>query len=207
MARAYLRFDPRLFEKKVVEQGYPLPLFAAFVGTICEAEHQPVRGSFRNDRVLRALLGPAARFVPELIARGDLVSHQGGSLTVDGWEQWQEGDMPVPTRLAAIRNRARAEGRALTGAERTALWRAHQRPKPRDAESDERHTVTPPAARRRDERHGDELSDGGRLSVIDSDGVSDSEDSRERQQRTGRAASDAATEPGSFESAISGIRR
>ncbi len=107
MSRAYLRTDPALYERKVVEQGYPLPLFAAFVGTLCLAEHQPKRGRFRNDRVLRALLGPAARFVPELIRRCDLIVQDDGSLYVDGWEEWQEGDWKVGERVSRIRSRTR----------------------------------------------------------------------------------------------------
>lgn len=105
MSRAYLRVDPMLYERKVIDQGYPLPLFAAFVAVLCLAEHQPKRGRFRDVRVLRALLGPCARFVPELVRRCDLSVAKDGSLYVDGWEEWQEGDWKVGERVSRIRNR------------------------------------------------------------------------------------------------------
>lgn len=111
MSRAYLRVDPRSYEHKVIEQGYPLPLYGAFIGSICLAEHQPTRGRFRNAAVLRALLGPGGRLVPELIRRGDLVSRSDG-LYVDGWDEWQEGDWKVGERVSRIRNRTK---RTVTG--------------------------------------------------------------------------------------------
>lgn len=107
MSRAYLRVDPGLYERKVVEQGYPPALFAAFVGVLCLAEHQPKRGRFRNALVLRALLCPLGRFVPELIRRTDLIVQPDGSLYVDGWDEWQEGDWKVGERVGRIRNRPR----------------------------------------------------------------------------------------------------
>ena len=109
MSRAYLRFDPAIYERKVVEQDYPLPLFAAFVGVLCLAEHQPKRGRFRNERVLRALLGPSGRYVPELIKRSDVIVQDDGSMYVDGWEEWQEGDWKVGERVTRIRNRKRVK--------------------------------------------------------------------------------------------------
>lgn len=114
MSRAYLRVAPELFERKVVEQGYPLPLFAAFVGMLCLAEHQPHRGRFRDVRVLRALLGPAGRWVPELMARGDIVCSGDGTVYVDGWDEWQEGDVTVGERVKRIRTRRRATPATVT---------------------------------------------------------------------------------------------
>jgi hypothetical protein len=114
VSRAYLRLDPRAYEKKVIQQGYPLPLFAAFVGALCESEHQPDRGRYRSERVLRATLEEAARHIPELIRRGDLVPQPDGSLYVDGWDEWQEGDWKVAERVRRIRDRRRAETAEVT---------------------------------------------------------------------------------------------
>lgn len=107
--------SPALFERKVVQQGYPLPLFAAFVGTLCLAEHQPNRGRFRDVRVLRALLGPAGRWVSELVTRGDVVVGKDGMVYVDGWDEWQEGDVTVGERVSRIRTRRRVTPSTVTG--------------------------------------------------------------------------------------------
>jgi hypothetical protein len=120
------------YERKVVDQGYPLPLFAAFVAVLCLAEHQPMRGRFRNERVLRALLGPGSRYVAELVNRGDLVREPGGALYVDGWTEWQEGDVTVGERVRLIRNR-QGQGPATPGARRTANWRLRTRVFERDS--------------------------------------------------------------------------
>jgi hypothetical protein len=114
VSRAYLRVAPQLYERKVIEQEYPLPLFAAFVGMLCLAEHQPNRGRFRDVRVLRALLGPAGRWVPELVSRGDIVFGKDGTVYVDGWDEWQEGDVTVGERVKRIRTRRRATPATVT---------------------------------------------------------------------------------------------
>lgn len=107
MSRAYLRIDPAFFERKALTQGYPAGVFSALVGTLCLAEHQPERGRFRSERLLRALLEDYGRHVPELIRRGDLVRLEDGRLYVDGWDEWQEGDWKVGERVARIRSRPR----------------------------------------------------------------------------------------------------
>lgn len=104
MARAYLRMDPAFYEKKL-EQGYPLAAIGALCGVLCLAELQPARGRFRDLAVLKALLGPAAaKQVAFLMERGDLVP-EGGRIYVDGWDEWQEGDVTVKERMARVRNR------------------------------------------------------------------------------------------------------
>ena len=104
MARAYLRLDPAFYEKKL-EQGYPLAAIGALAGVLCLAELQPARGRFRDLAVLKALLGPAAaKQVPFLIERGDIIPEE-GRLYVAGWDEWQEGDVTVKERMARIRNR------------------------------------------------------------------------------------------------------
>ena len=122
MSRAYLRIDPALYERKL-EQGYSLAQLAAFLGCLCLADSQTRRGRFRDLPVLRALLGPAARHVPFLLERGDLLV-QGRSIYVDGWDEWQEGDWTVADRMGRVRSK---RGEAITpkspGAQRTANWR------------------------------------------------------------------------------------
>ena len=105
MTRHYLRIDPMLYERKVIRQGYTLPEFGAYVATLTLAESQPDRGRFRDERLLRALLGPGSRHVKTLMERGDLVSLPDGRIYIDGWDEWQEGDVTVAERVARIRNR------------------------------------------------------------------------------------------------------
>lgn len=105
MTRAYIRVDPGLFDRKVFEDDYPLGAVAALVGCLCYGETQAIRGTFRDAALLRALLGPAGRWVPYLIEHGDLIEQPNGHLYIDGWHEWQEGDVTVPERMARIRNR------------------------------------------------------------------------------------------------------
>lgn len=123
MSRAYLRVQPAMFERKVIQQHYPPLAFAAFAATLCLADSQPIRGRFRDERVLRALLGPLSRQVPFLMERGDVVPASGhncancpdghainGQLYVDGWDEWQEGDWQVKERLARVKAKGRTNG-------------------------------------------------------------------------------------------------
>lgn len=121
--RAYFRADPYIYDRKVLgvdENGalidswepYSLQLFATFVGCLALADHQPQRGYFRSEGILRELLrggvpagAAAARLVPELIRRGDLIVKPGGRIYVDGWEEWQEGDLTVAERMRRYRAR------------------------------------------------------------------------------------------------------
>lgn len=112
-ARAYLRTDPGIWRRKVVEQRYPAALFAAFQAVLCLAEEQPDRGRFRSERLLRLLLDEPkdgvrvlwGRHVTELVRRGDLVRLADGTLYVDGWDEWQEGDVTVRERMQRLRDR------------------------------------------------------------------------------------------------------
>jgi len=110
MSRAYLRLDPGFYERKAIDQGYPLPAVAALIGVLCLADSQPQRGSFRDEKLLKVLLGPGARWVGLLIERGDLIQ-EGQRLRVDGWEIWQEGDLTVHDRMIRFRNKHNAPNR------------------------------------------------------------------------------------------------
>lgn len=107
MTRAYLRLDPAFFERKAIQQEYPAGSFTALAGSLCLAESQPQRGRFRDERLLRALLGQYGRYVPFLVQRGDLVVEKDGRVYIDGWDEWQEGDWKVGERVKRIRGRER----------------------------------------------------------------------------------------------------
>jgi hypothetical protein len=108
VARAYLRLDPDFFDRKAIDQKYPPGAVAALIGALCHAEHQPKRGRFRDVRVLKALLGPHAKWISFLIEHRDLVSKK-GELYIDGWDEWQEGDWKVGERVKRIRGRQKAD--------------------------------------------------------------------------------------------------
>lgn len=108
--KAYLRIDPLTDERKA---GYTDAQFRAFFRTLCFAARQNPRGRFRGAAQLQGLLGRHARHLAFLVSEGDVVVQPDGSIYVDGWDQWQEGDMTVGARMAALRNRRR--NGAVTG--------------------------------------------------------------------------------------------
>ena len=114
MTRAYLRVDPGFYERKVIEDRYPLPAVAALIGCFCLGEMQPTRGRFRDVSVLRALLGPAAKWTAYLIEQGDLIVQGNGTVYIDGWDEWQEGDVTVKERMQRIRNRRKVTPAAVS---------------------------------------------------------------------------------------------
>jgi hypothetical protein len=117
--RAYIRTDPGLFMRKAVEQRYPISAFATYQAVLCLAEEQPERGRFRSERLLRLLLDDPTdavhlgwgKHVKYLLSHGDLVRQPDGSLYVDGWDEWQEGDVTVNERMARLRDRRRNAGK------------------------------------------------------------------------------------------------
>lgn len=81
--------------------------FGAFLKVQLMAGRQTDRGWFRSAAALRAMLPSAyVRHVDFLLSEGDLVERD-GRLYVDGWQEWQEGDLTVGDRMAALRNRRR----------------------------------------------------------------------------------------------------
>lgn len=84
----------------------------AFLKVQLVAGRQTKRGHFRSITALRALLPSAyVRHVDFLVAEGDLdVNTRTGAVYVDGWDQWQEGDLTVGDRMRALRNRRRNNG-------------------------------------------------------------------------------------------------
>jgi hypothetical protein len=103
--RAYHRVDPLMDERK----GHYTPAqFGAFLKVQLVAGRQTKRGHFRSVAALKALLPSSyVRHVDFLVAEGDLDVSRSGAVYVDGWDQWQEGDLTVRDRMAALRNRRR----------------------------------------------------------------------------------------------------
>ncbi len=99
LPRAYLRIDPNL------DQTHPDP--GAFVGLLCAAHRQPERGRFRDRVLLERAIGRAA--TRRLMERGDVVTLADGRLYVDGWDEWQEGDLTVSERMRRMRARRNAK--------------------------------------------------------------------------------------------------
>jgi hypothetical protein len=80
----------------------------AFLKVQLVAGRQTSRGRFRSIAAIRAILPAAyARHIDFLVAEGDLDVLTDGTVYVDGWDQWQEGDLTVKDRMAALRNRRR----------------------------------------------------------------------------------------------------
>lgn len=105
--RAYHRVDPLMDERK----GHYTPAqFGAFLKVQLLSGRQMQRGRFRSLEAVRALL-PASyvRHVDFLLAQGDLVVQDDGTVYVDGYDEWQEGDLTVKDRMARLRNRRRNE--------------------------------------------------------------------------------------------------
>jgi hypothetical protein len=93
LPRAYLRMSPNLDQ-------HPDPL--GMVMLMCAAARQPERGRFKDRRVLERVVG--RKRLTEMLARADVVAVAGGYY-VEGWDEWQEGDMTVSERMRRLRAR------------------------------------------------------------------------------------------------------
>jgi hypothetical protein len=103
--RAYHRIDPLMDERK---SHYSPAQFGAFLKVQLVAGRQSSPGAFRSFKALVGSLPAAyARLVPFLIEQGDLVEQPDGSLYLDGWKEWQEGDLTVGERMRRLRNKPR----------------------------------------------------------------------------------------------------
>jgi hypothetical protein len=96
LPKAYLRIDPNL------DSTHPAP--GDMVVLICAANRQPRRGRFKSPDIARKALG--AGLLRRCLARGDVVA-DGDGLYVDGWDEWQEGDMTVGERMGRLREKRR----------------------------------------------------------------------------------------------------
>jgi hypothetical protein len=103
--RAYHRVDPLMDERK---SDYTPAQFGAYLKVQLVAGRQKDRGRFRSVKALAgALPGSYARHIPFLIEQRDIVEANDGTVYVDGWDEWQEGDITVKERMARLRNRQR----------------------------------------------------------------------------------------------------
>lgn len=103
--RAYHRIDPLMDERK---SHYTPAQLGTYVKVQLLAGRQTHRGRFRSQRALEGALPAAyAKHVPFLIEQRDLVVLEDGALYLDGWDEWQEGDVTVKERMARLRNRHR----------------------------------------------------------------------------------------------------
>ena len=93
------------------KSDYTPAQFGAFLKVQLLAGRQKHRGRFRSLKALKGAL-PAmyARHVPFLIEQRDVIEQRDGSMYVDGWDEWQEGDNTVAERMARLRNRQRNNG-------------------------------------------------------------------------------------------------
>lgn len=120
--KAYHRTDPLMDERK----GHYTPAqLGAFVKVQLLAGRQTRRGRFRSAAALKSMLpGTYARHVEFLVEQGDVIPatrHAAcdqcpegpsprGEVYVDGWDEWQEGDLTVGERMHRLRNKRRNAG-------------------------------------------------------------------------------------------------
>jgi hypothetical protein len=104
MPRAYLRIDPNLDETH--------PDLDGFIRLLCAAARQPERGRFKDRALVDRAVGRAK--ATKAIARGDVVTLPDGRLYVDGWDEWQEGDITVGERMRRMRAKRRAKRNGVT---------------------------------------------------------------------------------------------
>jgi hypothetical protein len=94
LPKAYLRMSPNLDQ-------HPDPL--GMVLAMCAAGRQTDRGRFESRAVLERILG--RRRTRAMLERHDLVVLPDGRLYLDGWDEWQEGDITVGERMRRLRSK------------------------------------------------------------------------------------------------------
>lgn len=117
--RAYHRTDPLMDDRK---SHYSPAQLGAFLKVQLIAGRQTRRGRFRSLAALKAMLPSAyARHIEFLMDEGDIIPatrhdpcaqcppgpSPRGELYVDGWDEWQEGDLTVGERMKRLRDRKR----------------------------------------------------------------------------------------------------
>jgi hypothetical protein len=117
--KAYHRTDPLMDERK----GHYSPgQLGAFVKVQLLAGRQTRRGRFRSAAALKSMLpGAYSRHVDFLVEQGDVIpatrhpvcdqcpkgASPRGEVYIDGWDEWQEGDLTVGERMKRLRNKKR----------------------------------------------------------------------------------------------------
>lgn len=103
LPRAYLRMDPNLDQ-------HPDP--DGMMRLMCAAARQPIRGHFKFRSTIVDILGEPR--VRAMIRRDDIVKTADGGWYLDGWDEWQEGDLTVAERMRRMRARRTAQRNAVT---------------------------------------------------------------------------------------------
>lgn len=141
LPRAFLRVDPN------IDQIHEQP--AEMLRLLCAANRQQLRGRFKNRTAFQKIFGASA--AKRAIERGDVVDHAAAEdcapcpeherlcdpmgwphLYVQWWDEWQESDLDVGTRM-----------RRLRGRERTARWRQRRAEKEASPSASQHRGVTP----------------------------------------------------------------
>lgn len=106
--RAYHRVDPLMDERK---GHYSPSQLGAFVKVQLLAGRQRCPGRFRSlEAVANIVPASYVEHIPFLVAEGDLIVQPDGTVYLDGWDEWQEGDLTVSERMSRLRNRRRNAG-------------------------------------------------------------------------------------------------
>jgi hypothetical protein len=105
--RAYHRVDPLMDERK---SHYTPAQFGAFMKLQLLSGRQAHPGRFQSVAALkRAMPAEYARLVPFLVEQADIVTLDDGRAYVDGYDEWQDGDLTVGERMKRLRERKKRE--------------------------------------------------------------------------------------------------
>ncbi len=105
--RAYHRVDPLMDERK---SHYTPAQLGAFLKVQLVAGRQSKPGEFRSLQALSdALPKSYSRHIDFLVSERDLLIKRNGNVIVDGWKEWQEGDLTVGERMKRLRDRKKAD--------------------------------------------------------------------------------------------------
>lgn len=107
--RAYIRLDPEFADRK---EDYPDGAFASLIALFCAAAVHSRQGTFKSEKLVRVILGRRARWLKYLLEHSDVRRLDDGSLYIDGWEEWQEGNWKVAERMQRVRSK-RNKGRHI----------------------------------------------------------------------------------------------